>query len=71
MAVQTRIDARSSVNSSIQIQDADGKILATVEVVRSNEESNIGKLRNEANLRITTANDVRIVKQNGAILRRR
>lgn len=71
MAVQTRIDARSSVNSSIQIQDADGKILATVEVVRSNEESNIGKLRNEANLRITTASDVRIVKQNGAILRRR
>lgn len=71
MSVMTRIDARSQNNNSIQVHDSDGNILAVIEAVKSVEESNIPKLRNEANLRVTTADGIKIVKGNGAILRKK
>lgn len=72
MAVTTRIDARSQRNNSIQIQGKDGKILATIEVVgNSDKDADIAKLRNEANLRIQTADDVQIVKASGVVLRKK
>ena len=72
MAVTTRIDARSQRNNSIQIQDKDGKILVTIEVVgNSDKDADIAKLRNEANLRIQTAGDIQIVKASGVVLRKK
>ena len=71
MAVTTRIDARSARNSAIQIQDANGNILATVEVVASGKSAGIEKMRNEANLRMHTADGVRIVKATGVVLRKK
>lgn len=71
MSVITRIDARSQSNNSIQIHDKDGEIIAVIEAVKSTEEKKVSKLRNESNLRITTADGIKIVKGNGAILRKR
>lgn len=71
MAVTTRIDARSQRNNSIQIQDANGNILATIEVVASDKSAGIEKMRNEANLRLQTADGVKLVKATGAVLRKK
>lgn len=71
MSVITRIDARSQSNNSIQIHDKDGEIIAVIEAVKSTEEKKVSKLRNESNLRITTADGIKIVKGNGAILRKK
>lgn len=72
MAVTTRIDARSQRNNSIQIQDKNGNILATIEVVgNSDKDADIAKLRNEANLRLQTADGVQIVKASGVVLRKK
>lgn len=71
MAVTTRIDARSQHNNSIQIQDLNGNILATIEVVPSDQDAGRDKLRNEANLRLQTSDNVRIVKSTGVVLRKK
>lgn len=72
MAVTTRIDARSQRNNSIQIQDKSGNILAVIEVVgNTDKDVGIAKLRNEANLRIQTADDIKIVKASGVVLRKK
>lgn len=72
MAVTTRIDARSQRNNSIQIQDKSGNILAVIEVVgNTDKDVDIAKLRNEANLRIQTADDIKIVKASGVVLRKK
>lgn len=72
MAVTTRIDARSQRNNSIQIQDKGGNILAVIEVVgNTDKDVGITKLRNEANLRIQTAYDIKIVKASGVVLRKK
>lgn len=71
MAVITRIDARSQHNNSFHIQDVFGNIIATIEVIPIESGSNILKLCNEANLRIHTADDIRVVKQSGAVLRKK
>lgn len=71
MAVITRIDARSKSNNSIHIQDTFGNIIATIEVMPIESGSDVTKLRNEANLRIQTADDIRIVKHSGAVLRKK
>lgn len=72
MSVITRIDARAQRNCSFQLQDSEGNILAVVEVVpNTNEEVDVAKFRNEANLRIHTHDNVRIVKGNGAVLRKK
>ena len=72
MAVTTRIDARSQRNNSIQIQDKSGNILAVIEVVgKTDKDVGIAKLRNEANLRIQTADDIKIVKASGVVLRKK
>lgn len=72
MAVTTRIDARSQRNNSIQIQDKSGNILAAIEVVsNTGKDVGIAKLRNEANLRIQTADDIKIVKASGVVLRKK
>lgn len=72
MAVTTRIDARSQRNNSIQIQDKSGNILAVIEVVgNTDKDVGIAKLRNETNLRIQTADDIKIVKASGVVLRKK
>ncbi|AWN08631.1 hypothetical protein HOT32_gp48 [Erwinia phage Faunus] len=72
MAVVTRIDARSKRNNSLQICDANGVILCSIEAVKN---TNVGTsdetLRNEVTIRIHTADDVQIVKGNGAVLRKK
>lgn len=70
MAVATRLDARSQRNNSLTLKDEEGNTLAVIEVVSSKSEG-VDKLRNEANLRIHTADDVRVVKSNGAVLRKK
>lgn len=71
MSVITRIDARSQSNNQIHIRNSDGEIVAVIEAVKSHEESNISKLRNESNLRITTIDGVDVVKGNGTVLRKK
>lgn len=60
MSVVTRIDARSKNNNSFQITDKSGRILAIVET-----------LGNETQLRISSSDDVEIVKSNGVKLKRK
>lgn len=60
MSVLTRIDARSPDNNGFQLRDASGNIIATVET-----------LSNKVKLRITTAQNVTVVKSNGAVLKRK
>jgi len=60
MGVITRIDSRSGVNNSFQLRNADGVIIASIESLSTN-----------VKLSITTAAGIRIVKSNGAILKRK
>lgn len=72
MAVITRIDARSQKNNSLQLKDAAGNILATIEVVANHDKDvSADKLRNEANLRLHTAGGIQIVKATGVVLRKK
>lgn len=72
MAVQTRLDARSKRNNSVLIYDKNGALLCSIEAVSNKDaEGDIGKLANEVNLRITTSDDVQIVKSNGVVLRKK
>lgn len=72
MAVNTRIDARAKNNNSIMLVDANGAILATIEVNPNRKEDiQIETLRNEANLRIQTSDKVTVVKGNGVVLRKK
>lgn len=70
MAVSTRLDARSQRNNSLTLKNEAGDVLAVIEVVGSMSEGE-EKLRNEANLRIHTKGDIRVVKANGAVLRKK
>ena len=70
MAVITRIDARSRCNNSIQVQDLDGNILCVIEAV-SNPGVDPAKAVHEANLRFQTADGIKLVKGNGAVLRKK
>lgn len=60
MSVVTRLDGRSKVNNSIQVFDKSGALLATIEA-----------LDTEVRLRIATSDDIKIVKSNGAVLKRK
>lgn len=71
MAVITRIDSRSAKNNSVQLRNEAGEIIAIIEVVPSADGTDIAKMRNESNLRISAANGVEIVKGNGASLRKK
>lgn len=71
MSVITRIDARSSKNNSIQVQDLDGNILLVIEAMPNPNEGSQENLRNELNLRIQTSDKVKLVKSNGAVLRKK
>lgn len=60
MSVVTRIDARSATNNSLQLRDACGNVLATIET-----------LTPETKLRIDTGNGMSIVKSNGTVIKRK
>lgn len=60
MSVVTRIDSRSKKNNKLVIQHSDGTVLATIEA-----------LSIETTLRVGTADDVVVVKSNGAVLERK
>lgn len=60
MSVVTRIDSRSENNSSIQLLDANGNILAIVKA-----------LSPSCHCEITSRSDIKVVKENGAVLKRK
>lgn len=60
MSVVTRIDSRSDNNSSFQLHDADGNILAVIKALTPSSQ-----------YEITTRSDVVVVKENGAVLKRK
>lgn len=71
MSLITRIDARSRSNSSLQIQDLDGNVLCEISAAPSKGQNNMEKFRNEAHLKISASDAVRIVKSNGTVLGKR
>ncbi|QHJ79820.1 MAG: hypothetical protein [Caudoviricetes sp.] len=60
MSVVTRIDSRSDNNKSLQLQDADGNIIAVIRALTPSSQ-----------YELTTHRDVVIVKSNGAVLKRK
>lgn len=65
MAVITRISASSVKNNSFQVVDLEGNVFCTVEAVKIPEGGKDGR----TNLRITTPDNIQIVKGNGKVLR--